>query len=171
MSILVRWCVAAVVTLAGVVFVRVFGPFELVRGWTPTGIMAPDWYMVSAFPVFGLLVADLAQSWRLQRMSRPTVILALQIGAMTVLSGTRLSSRIPLSGHALLFAFFVLERSLAPRPWPPAHAAELALGAVLLVGVVAIKLAWWADPLTLGVGLLLAAVTVAAGRVGRFSAS
>jgi hypothetical protein len=78
------------------------GPVPVIRITTPLAEMAPFWYMLLAFPVLGMLVADLFDLWRARGLSLPTVELGLQIALIVALSSLRLGVRIPLSGHALL---------------------------------------------------------------------
>ena len=158
-----RWSVAAVTTLVGALYLHWKGPVPVVRVFDTLPIDAPGWYMLSAFPVLGLLAADGLDLLGARRW-RHGLELAVQIGLMVFLSAARLELRIPISGHALLFTAFLLRRAWLPEPPVPWRRLEQALGAGLLAMVVVIKLLWWRDPVTLGVGLTLAAILTGIGR-------
>jgi hypothetical protein len=158
-----RWSLAAVTTLVGAAYLHWKGPVPVVRVFDTLPIDAPLWYMLSAFPVLGLLLADGLALLRDGRR-RHAVELAVQIAVMVVLSHSRLELRIPISGHALLFAAFLLRRTWYPEPSVPWRRLEQTLGGALLTMVAGVKLLWWRDPTTFAVGLLTAALLCWAGR-------
>jgi hypothetical protein len=145
-------------TLAGAAWLIYRGPMPVLRITTPLPVMAPTWYMLLAFPVLGMLVADLIDLWRSRGIDRSTAELGFMIALIIALSRLRLGARIPVSGHALLTAYFIarrlLLRTLPPRqsPWELA-AAVAALGAIAYP-----QLVWWNDPVTLLAGLTAGAL-------------
>jgi hypothetical protein len=137
-------------------------PMAVIRITTPLPEMAPFWYMLLAFPVLGMLVADLFDLWRDRGISLPTADLGLQIALIVALSSLRLGVRIPLSGHALLVAWFLFRR-LRLRNAPPRQSRlEVWIAAGVLAAVAWPKLFWWDDPVTLagiGAAALLATIS------------
>jgi hypothetical protein len=119
--------------------------------------------MLLAFPVLGMLVADLVDLWRLRGLDRVSAELALTILLILALSSLRLGARIPLSGHALLTAYFIARRLLF-RALPPRQSRwETSVAVAALAAIAYPKLFWWRDPLTLltgmAAGVLLAGVS------------
>ena len=57
-------------TLAGAAWLIHTGPMPVIRISTPLPVMAPTWYMLLAFPVLGMLVADLVDLWRWRGLDR-----------------------------------------------------------------------------------------------------
>lgn len=153
-----RAAVILATTLAGAAWLVHTGPVPVVRITTPLPEMAPFWYMLLAFPVLGMLVADLVDLWRMRGLSLPAVELGLQIALIVALSSLRLGVRIPLSGHALLVGYFLFRR-LRLRNVPPRQSPlEVWIAAGLLAAVAWPKLLWWDDPVTLLAGLGAAAL-------------
>jgi len=150
-----RWLIAGATTLAGALYLHWKGPVPVVRVFDTLPIDAPLWYMLSAFPILGLLLADLEALAR-DRRWKHCAELCVQVGVMVLLSHSRLELRIPISGHALLFMAFLLRRAWSFPPSAPHRTAELVLGALGVAMVAGVKLLWWQDPVTLGVGLLTA---------------
>lgn len=66
-------------TLAGAAWLIHQGPVPVVRITTPLPEAAPFWYMLLAFPILGLLVADLLDLYKAERFSPSTIELARQI--------------------------------------------------------------------------------------------
>lgn len=139
------------------------GAMYVVRGSTPTLLVTSFWYMLAAFPVFGMLLADLAACWGTYRFRFPTLELGGMLGLLVVLSTARLGLAIPLSGHALLFAYVSLRRALVGQPPNRLRWIELAVAAVLYLATTYLKVFCWSDPLTAAVGtavgLVLAVVS------------
>lgn len=162
-AILLRLAAITACTIAGAAWLAYKGPVPVVRITTPLAEMAPFWYMILAFPVLGMLMADLVDLYRTRRIDRLSVELAVQIALIVVISNLRLGIRIPLSGHALLTAYFIARRWWL-RPYHPQQSAFELGTAVVIFGLIAYpKLAWWNDPITLcagiAVGLVLAKIS------------
>jgi hypothetical protein len=60
----VRVAIILATTLAGAAWLAHKGPVPVIRITTPLPEMAPFWYMLLAFSVLGMLVADLVDLWR-----------------------------------------------------------------------------------------------------------
>lgn len=163
-SLVSRLGIVVACTLAGWVWLALQDPIPVIRITTPLAETAPFWYMLLAFPILGLLVADLFDLYRSEGISRSTVELALQIALIVLLSSARLSARLPLSGHSLLVSYFVARRFLLPSLPPGLSRAELWLGLGVLAAVVYPKLFWWSDPVTLLTGMALGAALAAVSR-------
>jgi len=149
----VRLVVVGAVTVAGLGWLLVQGPIEVVRGSTPIDEIVPLWYNLIAFPVLGFLLSDLLVLYSRGRLALPTVELAVQIVLIVGLSAIRIGLQVPLSGHGLLLAYFVGRRlAVGPRSrsW---YLVELLCAVVLLGLVIHRKLLVWADPTTLAVGM------------------
>lgn len=161
--ILLRLAIVLATTLAGAAWLIHQGPMAVVRITTPLPEMVPFWYMVLAFPVLGMLVADWVDLFRVRGLSFPTVELALQIAVIVGLSSARLGARIPLSGHSLLVAYFLFRRGLLWSVPPKQSRVEVWIAVAVFGAIAYPKLVWWDDPVTLpsgiAVGGLLASVS------------
>ncbi len=157
----VRWMIILLVTAAGILWLNQRGPVPVMRGTMPLAGTVPYWYMLAAFPFLGMLVADWVS---LLIQGRPLLVLELgfQIGLLITLSSLRLATAIPLSGHILLFAYFIVRRVLVPFPQRDLRKVECGL-AILVFGVASyVKLFWWSDPETLAAGSLLGTILACA---------
>jgi hypothetical protein len=161
-----RWTLAAITTIVGALYLHQLGPRPVMRAFDALPITVPFWYMLSAFPVLGLLLAELLELGRVRRW-RAAGELAGAIAVMVLLSHGRLELAIPLSGHSLLFTYAMLRRARPPHAEEPRRPVELSLCAALLVVVSGVKLLWWGDPVTWGVGL---GAGLALHLVGRWAA-
>jgi hypothetical protein len=111
--------------------------------------------MVLAFPVLGMLMADLIDLYRKRGLDRGTIELAVQVGLLIAISNLRLGMNLPISGHSLLVSYFLVRRLLL-KPYPPGQQRpELALGITAFAAIAYPKLFWWKDPLTLIVGVVV----------------
>jgi hypothetical protein len=96
-----RLAIILATTLAGAAWLAHKGPVPVIRITTPLSETAPFWYMLLAFPVLGMLVADLFDLWRVRGLSLPTVELGLQIALIVALSSLRIGVREQVSGDCL----------------------------------------------------------------------
>lgn len=164
-TVAIRLSIIAAVTVAGGLWLHHTGPHPVIRGMTVTDEYAPLWYMLTALPVLGVLVADVVDAIR-SRVYRESVVLAVATVAIVGLSAGRLSLFLPISGHALVVTFVVVLR-VARRSGPKAL-LELVVSVGLLAVITYMKLVVWRDPITLGVGVgigvLFAVVTLLAIR-------
>ena len=53
------WFIVAAVSLVGMLWLLHAGPTPVIRITTPLDENAPFWYMISAFPILGMLIAEL----------------------------------------------------------------------------------------------------------------
>ena len=164
-NVAIRLAIIGTLTVAGGLWLHFTGPLPVVRVTTRTDEFVPFWYMLTAFPVLGMLCADIVDALR-ARDYRSCAILAIATCGIVALSAGRLSLHLPISGHALVIGY-VLSLRLVRRSNPLAL-AELLVSAGFLVVIAYPKLMMWGDPITLGVGIglgvLFAAVTLAATR-------
>jgi HEAT repeat protein len=114
--------------------------------------------MILAFPILGLLLADLLDLYTSEGVARPTVELGFQICLIVVLSSARLTFHLPLSGHSLLVSYFIFRRLLLRPASRVQSAIELWLAAGVFAAIAYPKLAWWSDPVTLLAGVVLGAL-------------
>ena len=149
------------VTLVGAVWLYWKGPVPVVRGTTPLQETAPFWYMVSAFPILGMLVADLVYLFRHYGFERRSFELASQLAVLLVVSNARLGSRLPISGHILLFAYFILRRLLIRIPAHKLARAESLIATFLFAVTAYVKITWWSDPITVAFAAAMALGLVA----------
>ncbi len=163
-SNLFRLGIVLACTAAGAAWLAWKGPTPVIRITTPLAEPAPFWYMLSAFPVLGFLVADLLDLYRREGLRRGTVELAFQIALLVALSSLRLGVRLPISGHALLLSYFLFRRRLFGPSATRWHRIEWLIGLGLLAVVAYPKLFWWRDPVTLLTGIALGAVLAAVSR-------
>ena len=169
-SPLVRLAIVLGITGVGAAWLISMGPMAVVRGTTPLQEMVPLWYNVSAFPVLGILLADLVFLFVSFGFSRKTIELGAQLGVLVAVSFLRIVLLIPISGHCMLFACFISRRLLlkaAGRRWA---AIELGLTLGLFAAASFMKLAQWHDPVTfatgtgMGVGMGVVSYFVLKGR-------
>lgn len=130
------------VSLIGALWLYIKGPIPVIRGTTALEEIVPFWYMVTAFPVMGMLVADLLSAFRKHGLGCPTILLFLQIFILVVISNVRLSLQIPISGHAFLFAFFMFHKIFARNFESLFSRTELIFTIILLLIIAYIKLSW-----------------------------
>lgn len=161
---MLRLAIVSACTLAGGVWLTVQDPLPVIRITTPLAETSPFWYMLLAFPILGLLVADLVDLYRSEGISRSAVELGIQITLIVLLSSARLSVRLPLSGHSLLVSYFIVRRFLLPSFPRDRSRVELGLGFGALAAIVYPKLAWWSDPVTLLAGMALGAALAVVSR-------
>lgn len=152
-----RAFIVVVVTAAGAAWLVHKGPVPVIRITTEIDEFAPFWYMLTAFPVLGMLLADLAESVRRSRPGarRGSIVLAANIACVIALSNLRLGIRLPVSGHALVVAYFLARRRLVPGETRGGR-LEAGIAAAILLAIAYAKLVWWTDPVTLGAGIGLA---------------
>jgi uncharacterized membrane protein YeaQ/YmgE (transglycosylase-associated protein family) len=156
-----RGAIVAAATLLGCAWLAAKGPVKVVVGRTEIDEFAPTWYMVSAFPVLGMLAADVIERARRHGiLARETLGLGGAVALVVALANLRLGVRWPVSGHVLLLAFFLVLRATfrakpdgRPRAEAVASTVEFVLATSILVAVSVIKLIHWHDTLTWSVGL------------------
>ncbi len=153
-----RILTVAATTVAGVVWLAWRGPFPIVIGSTPTVEPSPFWYMALAFPVLGMLLADILDMVRERAPWWRIAELAAQITVAISLSTFRLALAVPVSGHALLVSMFVMRRVWLLETDTRRRRVELGLAVAIGVVVGVIKLGRWADPTTFVAGLLVGAL-------------
>ncbi len=150
-------------TIAGVGWLLVKGPTQVIRGTVPLDIEAPFSYMVMAFPFLGILVADALALWKLAT-KWASLVLILQVGCICFLSIVRLTYRLPISGHVLLIAFFILY-SLGTRR-ALVRTIETLVAVVAFCVLLATKLIAWSDWQTPAVALAVAVTLWMSGNIG-----
>jgi hypothetical protein len=151
-------------TLAGAVWLFFVGPIHVIRITTPLEETAPFLYMLSAFPVLGMCIADLFELYRDRGLTSPTVSLGLQILLILLISSGRLGMKLPISGHTLLVSFLIARRLLSNEAISIGSRLEVAVASGILGILTYIKLAWWTDPITLVSGCLLGFLIAALGK-------
>ena len=134
----------------------------VLRGSTFLPIVAPTWYMLSAFPILGMLFADWVTLLIHQRQKLPIAELGIQLMILVLVSGLRLDSHIPISGHILLFTYFLLRRFIIQLPIQPLMQIENGVAVALFSITSYVKLVWWTDVITWGAGIVGGVVLVVA---------
>jgi hypothetical protein len=152
--LIARAVVIVAVTAAGAAWLAAKGPVKVIIGTREIDEIAPTWYMLAAFPVLGMLLADvLDAALSAGLFAKRTVVLGASVALLVVVSNLRLGIRLPISGHVLLMAYFLTLRprlpalGLAPvaRPAVVAARAEAYVVLALFLAVTAIKLLHWKD--------------------------
>jgi len=64
----------------------------------------------------------------------------------------RLVLRLPVSGHSLLFAYFILRRLFIGIPGHSLARAECMIAVLFYAITSYVKVFWWSDPITVSVG-------------------
>jgi hypothetical protein len=137
---------------------------HVVRITTPIEEFAPFWYMLSAFPFLGMLLADLLDLYRDTGFSKRTIELACTTIVIVVLSNLRLGIRLPISGHSLVVSYLLFRRLFMQQSNNEISRIEILLAIFVLAILTYIKLSWWTDPITLGSGVILALSFALIGR-------
>jgi hypothetical protein len=150
-----RILIITAVTFAGAIWLHIKGPVRVIRITTEINAFAPYWYMISAFPFLGMLIADLLDLYRDERFSKRTIELACTLAVIVILSNLRLGIRLPISGHSLLVSYFLLRRFFVDRNNNEIQRFEIWFGIFVLAMLTYVKLFWWTDPITLGFGCIL----------------
>jgi hypothetical protein len=151
---IVRFFIISLITFAGALWLYIKGPISVIRGTTALDEMVPFWYMVTAFPVLGMLVADFLTAFRKFGLKGYTVLFFSQILILLIISNIRLSLQIPISGHVFLFVFFIFNRIFAGNLKNNFSKLEFVFTIILLLIITYIKLVWWTDLPTLSVGIV-----------------
>jgi len=150
-----RILVILLCTAVGALWLVHTGPVAVIRIMTTQTEITPFWYMLSAFPILGMLVADLVELLLGSGFSVAALELGAQILVLIVLSNLRLGFNLPMSGHALLVSYFVFRRVFIPPDSSLQNRIELGIALVAFVMIAYPKLVWWTDPITLGMGILV----------------
>jgi hypothetical protein len=168
--LVLRAVVIVAVTAAGTAWLAAKGPVKVIIGTREIDEIAPTWYMLAAFPVLGMLVADVLDA-ALEcggvrggirgLFAKRTVVLGASVALLVVVSNLRLGIRLPISGHVLLMTYFLALRagarkiSIEPVARPAVVERRIELGVVLALfaAVTAIKLLHWRDWETFGLGV------------------
>jgi hypothetical protein len=146
--------------IAGAAFIT-RGPMPVVRGTTPLPIPTPLSYQLPVFVPFGLLAGELLYRALHGGGLRQSPAFLWQLGALCIVAAIRLVfGNIPVSGHALLLAYFILYQAVTRRI---AHRLRLVIGLVVLAEVAYFKVFLWDDAPTLLWGLALGGAAWAAG--------
>jgi len=165
--LLQRTFVIAMTCLAGAFWLIWRGPQPVIQGTKLLKDITPFWYMFSAFPILGILVADgasLLQKAQADRGSKRFTksLYALELGIhiilLVLLSSIRLKFQWGISGHALLLGYFLLRKSLFQQPNHPWQKVELMVGWLIFGVIVYTKVFIWQDSSSLAQGTLLGVV-------------
>ena len=111
--------------------------------------------MISAFPVLGMLLADLYDNFKVDRFGKQFTELAVQVLLLIVISQVRLTFKIPLSGHILLFSYFIFRRAPIKDGFNKIAYYELLVCIVFLIITGYVKIFWWTDWITLLTAVLM----------------
>lgn len=155
-SFATRWTIIVTTSLAGVLWISYKGPVPVVQVSTTLEMMAPYWYMFSAFPILGMLFADLVQLYAINGIDVQVVELGFQIIFLILIANSRLVYQLPISGHALLFTYFILRRMIVKIPIHNQMWFETIFAILLYVLIAYVKVVWWKDLLTLCLGTVVA---------------
>jgi hypothetical protein len=117
--------------------------------------MVPFWYMLLAFPILGMLIADFITLLFTFGLGFEAGELCIQIIILVLLSSVRLSSAIPISGHSQLLAYFILRRILISYRFSGLYNTEILIASLIFAAVIFMKLWVWSDPATLLVGIIV----------------
>lgn len=137
----------------GLLWLQITGPVAVLRITTVLKQEAPFWYMISAFPVLGMLVADFLKLIR-KKATPDAIELAVQMVLIVAISNARLGLHLPISGHFLVLSFFMTRR-LQNNETRGSHALEFTYCVLTFSALSYVKLIWWTDPVTLSCGAIL----------------
>jgi hypothetical protein len=162
---ILRVGIISITTVAGAIWLSWRGPVFVLRGSVPLAIVTPAWYMLSAFPVLGALLADWVKLLFDPSKRLANLELGVQLILLVGLSAVRIKSHIPISGHMLLFAYFLLRRCLVRVPRHHLMMVETAIGLALFLVATYVKLVSWNDPLTWALGITIGVVLALGSRI------
>jgi len=160
-----HWSVVIIITGTGALWLTRTGPVPVIRITTPLEEHAPFWYMLSPFPILGMLVAELVGTAVTSAVRRRSIELTCAIAILVIVSHFRLAFCLPLSGHSFLLSYFILRRAFLDHTPIPSRHAELWIAVGMFIVMLYIKLAWWTDPITLAVGSAAGAVLFWVSRI------
>lgn len=144
--------VAILTTVLAYAVALLIGPVPVWVGLEQTVRIAPPSYLASAGLPFGILMAEALIDFRYFRFTLsgllPLFMLLLLIGFGTI----RFPLRLPISGHGLIVAYFLLHHLQERRE---GKTWKLLIGLLVLVHCAYYKLFVWNDPssLLIGIGL------------------
>jgi hypothetical protein len=150
-----RLAIIFAVTIAGAIWLIHKGPTPVIRGSTRLPIPVPFWYMILAFPILGMLIADLVALLFTFGLRFEPIELCIQIIILIIFSSVRLSSAIPISGHSQLLGYFFLRRILINYRVSRLHNTEILIASLIFAAVIIMKLWQWSDYQTLIIGLVI----------------
>ena len=160
--LIARAVVIVAVTAAGAAWLASKGPVKVIVGTREIEEIAPTWYMLAAFPVLGMLLADvLDAALEVGVFAKRTGVLGASVALLVAVSNLRLGIRLPISGHVLLLTYFLGLRfrarafSAGPTARPAVAFArfEAGVGLALFAAVAAMKLLHWRDFETFAIGV------------------
>jgi hypothetical protein len=157
----VAWGTGVVLLLAATVVFSILPPYPAVRGSTPLDVLTPLHYQVGVFLPFGILLVEAAREWAAAPGVGLLLSYAVQFGVIVCFSLLRLALFIPVSGHCLLLAYYLLREGITLRL---RYRMRFAAGAVILLHVLYYKTFVWRDPITPTAGFLVGALAWGAGR-------
>jgi hypothetical protein len=153
-----RWLTVAIVTGAGAFWLFALGSVPVIRVSSAMDTAVPFWYMLTAFPILGMLVADVFVFRVSHKDNLFWVELSCQIALLVLLSYLRLALKLPISGHSLLFSYFILRRTIIKIPGHRTRRIELSIAVIFFLIMAYVKLLWWSDYVTPILGIGIAAV-------------
>lgn len=150
-----RLVIVMAAMVAGAFWLQILGPMGVFPRWGPFPVPTAYIFQLSAFVCLGLLSADLYSLWQRHGMGRRSIELALMIVLMVLLSSARVWLDAPLSGHSLLFLYFIVRRLTLGAPSEKYARRELALALVLFLPNTYVKIFGWHDPGSFAVGAIV----------------
>jgi hypothetical protein len=153
-SACLRIFIIIALTAIGAIWLWISKPIPVIRGTEPLPIIVPSWYMLMAFPVLGMLIGDFIELAGLRISKLPAVELALQMTFLVLLANTRITRAIPISGHALLFTYFILRRLMVVKRMGIISIIELSIVIIFSLLTLYMKLFVWDDLMTLAYGII-----------------
>ena len=154
-----KWSIVIATTASGALWLLLRPPPQIPRVSGAQSELAFFWYMVSAFPILGLLLADSLGLYGSKGVDARVVELAIQLVIIISISSLRIRFRIPISGHMLLFTFF-LARTWFARQDLSGRWIEVAMGLALFLATSYIKLLIWNDVASWITGVVIAVALV-----------
>ena len=149
-----RFIIVISLTALGALWLYFSKPIPVIRGTEPLSIIVPAWYMLMAFPVLGMLLGDFIELLILKTSKLPALELAFQILLLVYIGNTRLLKAIPVSGHAMLFSYFIIRRLMVGRKSGLIPVIELSIAILFSLITIYMKLFVWDDPMTLAYGAI-----------------
>jgi hypothetical protein len=153
--------VALFTSAASFLLAELMGPIPLYVGIRETSVVAPSLYLAGAALPFGILLAEAVIDFRLYGWRVHGFVVLVVLVLLGLMSMVRFVMPLPLSGHGLIVAYFLLHELAERRE---GRSWKLAVGSLILIQAAWYKLFLWSDPASLLTGICLGVLAWAAER-------
>lgn len=119
------------------------------------GVITPPLYMIPVFFPYGILIGELFYSWTGNENKRLLILQFIEIITVGGVSFVRYVTGIPISGHGIILAFFLLHQTFTKKN---KLYFRIIIGITVLIITITFKIVFWNDPITLLLGVIVGIV-------------